>query len=99
MDRGAVHCPQHRRPTHRECSTTGAGFGFRDVGERPVDLSNTLTLSDYVVLDAAVFYRRGRLSIDVNFKNLTSETYFNGNGTFVFPGEPFSVLGRVGWSF
>jgi outer membrane receptor protein involved in Fe transport len=52
-----------------------------------------------VVLDAAVFYRRGRLSLDLNFKNLTSETYFNGNGTFVFPGEPFSVLGRVGWSF
>ncbi len=50
----------------------GAGFGFRYVGERPVDLSNTLTLSDYVVLDAAVFYRRGRLSLDLNFKNLTS---------------------------
>jgi iron complex outermembrane receptor protein len=78
----------------------GAGAGFRYVGERPADLSNAVTLPDYVVVDAAVFYRRGRLSLDLNFKNVTNETYFNGNGSsFIFPGEPFTVLGRVGWSF
>jgi len=77
----------------------GAGFGFRYVGERPVDLGNSVTLSDYVVLDAELFYRRGRLSVDLNFKNVTDETYFNGNGTFNSSGEPFSVLGRVAWSF
>lgn len=78
----------------------GAGAGFRYVGERPADLSNAVTLPDYVVVDASVFYRRGRLSLDLNFKNVTNETYFNGNGSsFIFPGEPFSVLGRVAWSF
>jgi iron complex outermembrane receptor protein len=70
------------------------------VGERSTDLSNALTLPDYVVMDAAVFYRRRRLSLDLNFKNMTNETYFNGNdSSFIFPGEPFQVLGRVGWSF
>ena len=69
------------------------------MGEREADLSNTLTLPDYVVLDASVFYRRGPLSLSVNFKNLTDETYFNGNGNFIFPGEPFSVLGRVALTF
>jgi iron complex outermembrane receptor protein len=81
----------------------GAGIGFRYVGERPADLSNALTLPDYMVVDASVFYRRGRLSLDLNFKNfknITNEIYFNGNGSsFIFPGEPFSVLGRVAWSF
>ena len=51
-------------------------------------------------MDASVFYRRGRLSLDLNFKNVTNETYFNGNGSsFIFPGEPFQVFGRIGWSF
>jgi iron complex outermembrane receptor protein len=78
----------------------GAGIGFPYVGERPADLSNTVTLDDYVVLDASVFYRRGRLSVDLNFKNLTNETYFKGNSSgFLFPGGPFTVLGRVAWSF
>ena len=70
------------------------------MGERPADLSNALTLPEYTVVDAAVFYRRGRLSLELNFKNVTNETYFNGNGSsFIFPGEPFRVLGRVGWRF
>ena len=38
------------------------------------------------------------LSVSVNF-NLTDETYFNGNGNVIFPGEPFSVLGRVALTF
>jgi len=78
----------------------GAGAGFRYVGERPADFSNAVTLPDYVVVDASVFYRRGRLSLDLNFKNITNETYFNGNGSsFIFPSEPFQVFGRIGWSF
>ena len=75
----------------------GAGAGFRYVGERPADLSNAVTLPDYVVVDAAVFYRRGRLSLDLNFKNVTNETYFNGNGSsFIFPGSPSRCSG--GWA-
>lgn len=26
----------------------------------------------------------GRLSVDLNFKNVTNDTYVNANGTFVF---------------
>jgi outer membrane receptor protein involved in Fe transport len=70
------------------------------VGERPADLSNARTLPDYVVVDAGLFYHGGRLSLDLSFKNVMNETYFIGNGSsFIFPGEPFSVLGRVAWSF
>jgi outer membrane receptor protein involved in Fe transport len=61
---------------------------------------DALILPEYVVVDARLFYHHGRLSLDLSFKNVTNETYFNGNGSsLIFPGEPFSVLGRVAWSF
>jgi iron complex outermembrane recepter protein len=77
----------------------GFGFGGRYVGERMVDLANTLELPDYVVLDASLFYRWGPLAAQVNFKNLTDKEYFTGNTRFVQPGEPFSVLGQLTWNF
>jgi iron complex outermembrane receptor protein len=77
----------------------GAGFGFRYVGERFVDLANTLTLPDYLVFDASLFYRRGPLGVDLIVKNFTDETYFSGNGRFILPGEPLTVLSRVTWAF
>lgn len=72
------------------------GARFRPEREGP---SNSLTPPDDAVLDAALSYRRGRLCLDLNFKNLTDERYFNGNGIVVYPAEPFSVLRRVAWSF
>jgi iron complex outermembrane receptor protein len=77
----------------------GVGFGGRYVGERMIDLANSLELPDYVVLDASVFYRWGPLGAQLNFKNLTDKTYFTGNSRFVQPGEPFTVLGQLTWNF
>jgi iron complex outermembrane receptor protein len=77
----------------------GVGFGGRYVGDRMLDLDNTLELPDYVVLDASLFYRRGPFGAQVNFKNLTDKAYFTGNSRFVTPGEPFTVLGQLTWNF
>jgi hypothetical protein len=52
----------------------GLWRGRRYVGERAVDLANTVELPDHVVLDASVFYRRGPLAAQVNLKNLASPT-------------------------
>jgi len=74
----------------------GAGFGGRYVGERMVDLANTVELPDYVVLDASVFYRWGPLTAQINLKNLTNTTYFTGNfRSQIQPGEPLTVLGQL----
>jgi iron complex outermembrane recepter protein len=79
----------------------GLGFGLagRYVGERMIDLANSLELPDYAVLDASVFYGWGPLRAQVNFKNLTDKEYFTGNGRFVIPGDPFTVLGQLTWNF
>jgi iron complex outermembrane receptor protein len=78
----------------------GAGFGVRYVGDRAGDLDNSFALPDYTVFDAAVFYRYGPLNVQVNLKNFTDEVYFTSRSrTFVEPGEPLTVLGRVTWRF
>ena len=77
----------------------GFGIGGRYVGERMIDLRNTLELPDYAVLDASIFYGRGPLRAQVNLKNLTDKEYFTGNGRFVIPGDPFTVLGQLTWNF
>jgi iron complex outermembrane receptor protein len=48
----------------------GAGIGLFYVGDRQVDLANSLKLPSYVRTDAALFYRRGQLNVALNFQNL-----------------------------
>ena len=71
--RSATGCPTRRRHSAGLWTTwtfpsgplkgLGAGFGFRYVGERPGGPERTPSRwPDYVVLDASVFYRRGRPS-------------------------------------
>jgi iron complex outermembrane recepter protein len=79
----------------------GGGLGFFFVGERQGDLENSFTLPSYFRTDASVFYRRGKLRVALNIRNLFNVDYFESSfsDTFVFPGEPFAVQGTISWQF
>jgi iron complex outermembrane recepter protein len=80
----------------------GFGLGLFYVGERQVDLANSATLSDYLRVDAGLYYRRGRFRSAINVRNLLDEDYasfaFNSRN-FVQRGEPFTITGSVSWEF
>lgn len=79
----------------------GFGVGFFFVGDRQGDLANTFKLPSYFTTDAAIFYKRGQLRTQLNFKNLFDVDYFDTplSDLRVFPGEPFTVQGTISWEF
>lgn len=81
----------------------GVGLGGRYYTEQQGDVSFTapFDLPAYGVMDAAVFYRRGRFNAQVNLNNILDERYFAGayNDLYVMPGEPLNVRATLGWSF
>ncbi|MCC5621782.1 TonB-dependent siderophore receptor [Nostoc sp. CHAB 5715] len=78
----------------------GVGLGLFFVGERQVDLPNTLQLPSYLRTDAAIFYNRGRFRAALNFRNLFDTTYFEAfSSSRIFYGEPFTVQGTIRWEF
>lgn len=79
----------------------GGGVGFFFVGERQGDLENTFQLPSYFRTDAAIFYRRNRLRVGLNIRNLFDVEYFEaaGDSLSVYYGEPFTVQGTTSWQF
>ncbi len=80
----------------------GFGVGLRYVGEREGDLENSFRLPSYLRTDATIFYRRNKFRAAVNVNNVFDNEYFetaqNGRAG-VFPGEPLTVVGTIGWEF
>lgn len=79
----------------------GFGLGLFFVGERIQDLPNTYALPSYLRTDASLFYRRDRLRLGLNFRNLfdvdySDIGYFGGRVGY---GEPFTVQGTISWKF
>ena len=77
----------------------GFGFGLYFVGDREIQLPNTIQLDSYVRADAALFYRRNNYELALNFKNITDTEYYSTQGFFVTPEAPFTVLGNVSVKF
>ena len=80
----------------------GFGVGLRYVGEREGDLENSFRLPSYLRTDATIFYRRNKFRAAVNVNNVFDNEYFEAaqNGRAgVFPGEPLTVVGTIGWEF
>ncbi|WP_202924966.1 TonB-dependent siderophore receptor [Myxacorys almedinensis] len=79
----------------------GFGLGLFYVGERQANLDNTFSLPSYLRTDATIFYQRDRLRASLNFQNLFNVDYFQSSyGELeVFPGEPFTVQGKISWEF
>ncbi|MBI1339147.1 TonB-dependent siderophore receptor [bacterium] len=75
-----------------------AGLGVIHVGEQFTTLSNAVVLPSFTRVDAALFYDLSdRVGVQVNFENLTDETYFPTahNDVNISPGAPFTVRGGL----
>jgi iron complex outermembrane recepter protein len=81
----------------------GFGFGGRYYTEQEGDAtySSPFTLPAYGLMDAAIYYDRGRFRAQVNVNNLADKRYFAGayNNLYVLPGEPRTIRATVGWTF
>ncbi|MBE9167122.1 TonB-dependent siderophore receptor [Pleurocapsales cyanobacterium LEGE 06147] len=79
----------------------GFGFGLFYIGEREGDLDNSFQLNDYLRTDAALFYRREKLNLALNVKNLFDINYieFSDDDLRVYPGEPLTVELSVRYQF
>lgn len=79
----------------------GVGLGLFFVGERPIDLENSVELPSYLRTDASIFYKRDQFRAALNFRNIFNVDYFETafNTLRVYPGAPFTVQGTVLWEF
>jgi iron complex outermembrane recepter protein len=79
----------------------GFGLGLFYAGYRLGALENNYDLPSYLRTDAAIFYKRDKFRVGLNFKNLFDIEYFeNGSSaTRVNYGQPFTVQGSISWEF
>jgi iron complex outermembrane recepter protein len=79
----------------------GFGLGLLYVGDRFGDADNSFIVPGYLRTDAALFYRRDKFRIGLNFQNLFDVDYFK-SAAFresVYIGDPFTVIGSVSIEF
>lgn len=81
----------------------GFGVGFNWVGDRQGDLPNSFELDSYFLTNAAVFYKRNRWRLGLNFQNIFDVNYIEGTPRTrtrgIEPGEPFTVIGSISYEF
>lgn len=78
----------------------GFGLGIFFVGDRAGDLQNSFVVPSYTRTDASIFYNREKFRVALNFRNLFDVDYFNAQSDLrVRPGEPFTVIGSVSFTF
>ncbi len=79
----------------------GFGIGGRYLTDQAGDLPNTFELPAYGVMDAAIYFERGRFRSQINLSNVLDTKYFGGSydRLYVLPGEPFSASVTLEWSF
>lgn len=88
---------------HGPLKGLGFGLGGRYYTEQEGDstYSNPFKLPAYGVMDAAVYYERDSLRLQVNINNALDERYFVGsyNDLYVLPGEPLTTRATLSWLF
>lgn len=79
----------------------GFGLGLYYVGDRYADLLNTSILPSYFRVDSAIYYRRDKWKLALNFRNLFNETYYETSQgrNIIYPGAPFTVIGSFSIQF
>ncbi|MGI0485836.1 TonB-dependent siderophore receptor [Pantanalinema rosaneae CENA516] len=80
----------------------GFGAGFEYVSNRFGNLANNFQVGDYLIGNAAIFYRRDNYRFAVNIRNLANANYIralSGNDTGIEPGEPLTVIGSFSLQF
>ncbi len=81
----------------------GLGLGLNYVGDRQGDNANTYRLGSYLTTDAALFYKRDRWRLGLNFKNIGNVKYvessFGNAAAGINFGTPFTVIGSLSVQF
>jgi iron complex outermembrane receptor protein len=80
----------------------GFGIGLEYVDNRFGNLANNFRVGDYLIGNAAIFYRGDNYRLAVNFRNITDANYIRaltGNEGGIEPGEPFTVITSVSLQF
>ena len=79
----------------------GVGLGLFYVGKREGDRENSFQLDSYLRTDAALYYRRGEFDAAINIRNLFDIDYaaYSLSRFSVGRGEPFTIVGSIGWEF
>lgn len=78
--------------------TIGLGANYQD--RRFGNQDGTGELPSFIVLDAFIGYRVGRVEAQLNFRNLTNTEYFPSGGRgSASPGDPFSVYATLNYRF
>ena len=81
----------------------GFGLGLNWVGDRQGDLNNSFDLDSYFLTNAAVSYKRDSWKFGLNFQNLFDVSFIEGTPRTrtrgVEPGDPFTVLSSVSYTF
>lgn len=76
------------------------GAGARYNGEKAGDATNTYTVPDYTVFDAAIYYHAGPWRFALNGRNLSDKQYISGcNGNACYPGDPRMVMFTANYNF
>ena len=93
-------------PAESKLHGFGFGGGARFESQRQAQFADNITLDEFVVFDAAIWYQRelegGQLlKARLNFQNLTDEEYYPRASTqdIAHPGRPFGVVASVGLEF
>lgn len=80
----------------------GFGAGLNYVSNRYGDLANSYQIGDYLIGNAAVFYRWNRYRFAINARNLSNAYYIRavtGNDGGIEPGEPLTIIGSFSFNF
>ena len=78
----------------------GFGFGSNLATVRSLSLNTAQTIPSYTLLNAAVYYRTGHVTMQLNVNNLADRTYWVGGYDYIrlFPGAPRNFLLTLGYS-
>jgi iron complex outermembrane receptor protein len=78
----------------------GIGFGSNLATARTLSLNTAQTIPSYTLLNAALYYRTGRVTLQLNANNLANRTYWVGGYDYIrlFPGAPRSFLATLSYA-
>jgi iron complex outermembrane recepter protein len=78
----------------------GVGLGAFYVGKREAELPNTWQIPAYTRVDFSVYWKVDhRTDLNLHIKNLTDKTYYDTQGSYLYPGEPRSAMLSLKYTF
>ncbi|GAA4911974.1 TonB-dependent receptor [Mucilaginibacter defluvii] len=79
----------------------GLGFGSNYVGERNLSIDLTKTIPEYLLVNAAAYYRVNKVQLQFNANNITGKKYWVGGYDYIrlFPGAPANYLLTLTYDF